>query len=98
MWIGTLELDFLLGDVRSLKQKRSVARPLIADIRRRFDVSVAEVDSRDLHRRLGVGVSVVSADREHVVEVVEAVERLAAARPEVELLSARPRYFSSEDL
>lgn len=27
MWIGWLEFDVLLGDVRSLKQKRSVTRP-----------------------------------------------------------------------
>ncbi|GAC56037.1 hypothetical protein GOHSU_02_01840 [Gordonia hirsuta DSM 44140 = NBRC 16056] len=98
MWIGTLELDFLLGDVHSLKQKRSVVRPLIADIRRRCDVSVAETGHRDLHRRTELGVAVVSADREHVVEILDIVERLAAARPEVQLLSARPRYFSSEDL
>ncbi|MEZ5211786.1 DUF503 domain-containing protein [Gordonia sp. PP30] len=98
MWIGSLELDFLLGDVHSLKQKRSVVRPLIAEIRRKYDVSVAEVDHRDLHRRTGIGVAVVSADREHVVDVLAAVERLAAARPEVQLLSARTRYTSSEDL
>ncbi|WP_440713007.1 DUF503 domain-containing protein [Gordonia sp. FQ] len=98
MWIGSLELDFLLGDVHSLKQKRSVVRPLIAEIRRKYDVSVAEVDHRDLYRRTGIGVAVVSADREHVVDVLAAVERLAAARPEVQLLSARTRYTSSEDL
>lgn len=98
MWIGTVELDFLLGDVHSLKQKRSVVRPVIAEIRRRLDVSVAEVEHRDLHRRAGLGVAVVSADREHVVEVLDAVERLAAARPEVQLLSARRRQLSSEDL
>lgn len=27
MWIGWLEFDLLLGDVRSLKQKRSIVRP-----------------------------------------------------------------------
>lgn len=98
MWIGTVELDFLLGDVHSLKQKRSVVRPVIAEIRRKFDVSVAEVEHRDLHRRAGLGVAVVSADREHVVDVLDAVERLAASRPEVQLLSARRRHLSSEDL
>jgi len=34
VYVGTLALDVLLGDVRSLKQKRSVVRPLIADLRR----------------------------------------------------------------
>lgn len=98
MWIGTIELDFLLGDVHSLKQKRSVVRPLIAEIRRKYDVSVAETGHRDLHRRTGVGAAVVSADREHVVDVLDAVEHLAASRPEVQLLSARRRYLSSDDL
>lgn len=98
MWIATLELDLLLGDVHSLKQKRSVVRPLVLEIRRRHDVSVAEVGHRDVHRRTIIGASVVSGDRPHAVEVMEAVERMVASRPEVQLLSARPRCYSSEDL
>lgn len=98
MWIGTLEIDVLLGDVHTLKQKRSVVRPVVAEIRRKFDISVAEVEHRDLYRRTGIGASAVSGDREHVVEVLEAVERMAASRPEIQVLSARLRYLSSEDL
>ncbi|MBM7369480.1 DUF503 domain-containing protein [Gordonia hydrophobica] len=98
MWIGSLEFDILLGDVHSLKGKRSVIRPIIAEIRRRFDVSVAEVDHRDLHRRSVIGVGVVSGDAAHVTEILDAVERLTAARPEVELLSARRRLVQTDDL
>ena len=97
MWIGALELDVLLGDVHSLKEKRSVVRPILAELRRRFDVSAAEVGSLDLHRRSAVGVGLVAADRAHVVEVLDAAERLVAARPEVELLSAHRRLFTEED-
>ena len=67
MWIGWLEFDLLLGDVRSLKQKRSAIRPLIAELQRRFAVSAAETGAHDLHRRANVGMGVVSADRVHVV-------------------------------
>ena len=63
MWIGWLELDLLLGDVHSLKEKRSLVRPLIGGIRRHHEVSVAEVDHLELHRRSGVGVGVVSSSR-----------------------------------
>ncbi len=98
MWIGSIELDLLLGDVHSLKGKRSVVRPLVAELRRRFDVAAAEVDSLDLHRRAGVGACVVAADRSHAVEVLDAVERFVAARPELDLLSTRVRILSSEDL
>ena len=97
MWIGWLEFDILLGDVQSLKEKRSVIRPLLAEIRRRFDVSVAEVGDHDQYRRSQVGAGLVAADRAHLVEVLDAVERFVAARPEFELLSARQRDHHSED-
>lgn len=97
MWIGWLEFDLLLGDVHSLKQKRSVIRPLIAELHRRFAVSAAETGSTDLHRRAGVGIAMVSADRSHVVEVLDAAERLVAARPELALLSVRRDLRRSTD-
>ncbi|OBF25254.1 DUF503 family protein [Mycobacterium sp. ACS4331] len=97
MWIGWLEFDVLLGDVHSLKEKRSVVRPIVAELQRRFSVSAAETGSRDLHRRAGIGLSVVSGERAHVIEVLDAAERLVAARPEIMLLSARRGLAHSDD-
>lgn len=97
MWIGWLEFDILLGDVRSLKQKRSAVRPVIAELARRFAVSAAEIGSQDLHRRAGIGIALVAADSAHVIEVLDAAERLVAARPEFELLSARRGLRKSTD-
>lgn len=95
--MGTLRLDLLLGDVRSLKQKRSVVRPVIADLRKQYAVAAAEAGHLDLHRRSLVGVAVVAADAGHCIEVLEACERLVAGRPEVELLSARQQLYSDDD-
>jgi uncharacterized protein YlxP (DUF503 family) len=97
MWIGWLEFDILLGDVRSLKQKRSVVRPIVAELQRRLAVSAAETGSLELHRRVGIGLAVVAADRAHVVDVLAAAERLVADRPEIELLSARRTLQRSDD-
>jgi uncharacterized protein len=97
MFVGALELDVLLGDVHSLKQKRAVVRPVLADLRRRFEVAVAEAGHLDLHRRALLGVSCVAADSRHVTEVLDRCERLVAARPELELLSARRRLLGPED-
>jgi uncharacterized protein YlxP (DUF503 family) len=97
MWVGLLELDLLLGDVHSLKEKRSVVRPVVAELRRRFEVSAAEAGHLDLHRRALVGVAVVSPDPGHCREVLDACERLVAARPELEVLSAHPRLVGPED-
>jgi uncharacterized protein YlxP (DUF503 family) len=97
MWVGSLELDLLLGDVRSLKDKRSLVRPLLAELKRRFEVAVAEVDHVDLHRRAVVGVVAVAGEQGHLVDVLDAVERSVAARPELELLSARRRLRAGDD-
>jgi uncharacterized protein len=97
VWIGWLEFDLLLGDVHSLKQKRSVVRPVIAELQRRFAVSAAETGAQGLHRRANVGIALVSADRGHVVDVLDTAERLVASRPEMELLSARRGLRRSSD-
>jgi uncharacterized protein YlxP (DUF503 family) len=97
VWIGWLEFDLLLGDVRSLKQKRSTIRPVIAELQRRFAVSAAETGVQDLHRRASIGIALVSPDRAHVVDVLDAAERVVASRPEVELLSARRGLRRSTD-
>jgi uncharacterized protein len=97
MWVGWIEFDVLLDDVRSLKQKRSVVRPLIAELRRRFQLSVAEVGELELHRRSVIGLAAVASDRAHVVAVLDEVERFVAERPEIELLSARRRLHASHD-
>jgi uncharacterized protein len=97
MWTGTLALDLLLGDVRSLKQKRAVVRPVVAELRRHYAVSVAEAGHLDLHRRALIGVAVVAPDRAHCVEVLDACERLVAMHPELEVLAAHQRLISEED-
>ena len=97
MWIGWLEFDLLLGDVHSLKEKRSVVRPVLAELRRRFAVTAAETGDLDLHRRAGIGIAVVAADHGHLVDVLDAAERLVAARPEMELLSVRRGLRRSTD-
>ncbi len=59
MWIGWIEFDLLIERSASLKEKRSVIRPLIAELRQKFQLSVAEVEHQELHRRAGVGVGCV---------------------------------------
>ncbi len=82
MYVGALTLDVLFGDVRSLKQKRSEVRPLIAEVHRKFPgLAVAETGHLDLHRRTEIGVAVVTSTASHAVEMLEACERFVAARP-----------------
>ncbi len=98
MVVGVLVADVLLGDVHSLKGKRAVVRPIVAELARRFGVSAAETGDQDLHRRAELSTALVAADHAHVREVLEQCERLIAARPEIELLAARTRVLDDDDL
>jgi uncharacterized protein YlxP (DUF503 family) len=98
MVVGTLVADLLLGDVHSLKEKRGVVRPIVAELRRRFEVAAAETGGHDLYRRAEIAVAVVASDHAHAVEVLAGCERLLAGRPEFDLLSTRTRVLDDEDL
>ncbi|HLZ37377.1 MAG TPA: DUF503 domain-containing protein [Mycobacteriales bacterium] len=97
MYTGTLALDVLLGDVRSLKQKRSVVRPIVAELQRKYAVAAAEAGHLELHRRALIGVAVVAAEAGQCRSVLDACERLVAAHPEVDLLSARRQLVGLDD-
>jgi uncharacterized protein YlxP (DUF503 family) len=96
--VGLLTADLLLGDVRSLKEKRAVVRPIVAELRRRYEVSVAETGNQDLYRRAELSVALVSGEHAHVRDVLDGCERLLAGQPEVELLAVRRRALDSDDL
>jgi len=97
VFVGALVLDLLLpADVGSLKAKRAVVRPLVAALRR-LEVSVAETGALDLHRRAEVSVGVVAADAARVGEVLDRAERVAADRPELQLLQAHRLVRSDGD-
>jgi uncharacterized protein len=97
LFTGTLIADLLLGDVHSLKGKRAVVRPIVAELRRRFAVAAAEVGDQDVHRRVQVGVATVAGDAGQVTDVLDACERLLAGRPEVTLLSTHRQLISATD-
>jgi uncharacterized protein YlxP (DUF503 family) len=97
MFTETAVFDLLLpSDSRSLKQKRSYLRPIIAMLRK-FEVSVAEVGVHDLHGRAEIGVAVVAAEAAHARRVIDSCEHQMAGRPEIELLSVKRRLHGDDD-
>jgi uncharacterized protein len=97
VFVGILTLDILLGDVHSLKEKRGVVKPILAELDKRAAVAAAETGYQDLYRRAEIGVAVVAATAARVNELLDDCEGTVAWRPEIELLSARRRLHSSDD-
>ena len=97
MFVGTLTLDILLGDVHSLKEKRKIIKPILAELYQRAAVAAAETGYQDLHRRAEIAVAVVASSAARVAEVLDDCEGAVAWRPEIEVLRARRRLHSDED-
>jgi hypothetical protein len=62
MIVGVLTIDAAVFEAHSLKDKRRVIQSVKQKLRRRFNVSVAEVEYNDLPQRCRLGVAVVSND------------------------------------
>jgi len=66
MVVGVCTIELALPGNRSLKDKRSVLKPLIVRMRREFNISVAEVDKQDVWRSATLGAAAVSNDAAYV--------------------------------
>jgi uncharacterized protein YlxP (DUF503 family) len=87
MNIGVCRIRFRLPENSSLKGKRRVVKSVIARVRNKFDVSVAEVDDQDLWQLATLGVCCVSNDKRHTNEVLsKVVDFVVNSRFEVEIL------------
>ena len=75
MVIGLLRVRLRLHEAASLKEKRSVLKPLIARLRKDHNVAVAEVDDQDIWRSVVLAVVAVSAGRDPVENILRGVAK-----------------------
>jgi len=92
VFTGTLTADLLLGDVHSLKGKRAVVRPIVAELRRRFAVSAAEVGDQDLLQRAKLGVAAVGPDQQPLDALLQHILRFVEENLDGELLDYRNEF------
>jgi uncharacterized protein len=93
---AAVTFDLYLRDCRSLKAKRATLRPVVEGLRRRYRVSVAEVDHQDAWHRATVGVAAVAATEAHLRDVLDEVDRFVWSFPEVEVLRADRTWMEVE--
>jgi uncharacterized protein YlxP (DUF503 family) len=79
MPVGVLQIDLHLPHSHSLKEKRMALRSIRDRLRKRFNVSVAELDHQDLWQRAAIGVASIGPDagylEEQLARALEDVER-----------------------
>jgi hypothetical protein len=71
MIIGACIVHLYLPGAFSLKDKRSMLKPLLHQLRRRFEVAVAEVGEQDTWQSTDVAIVAVSNASGHIYAVLE---------------------------
>lgn len=73
MHIATITLELHLPGCRSLKDKRSQLKPILARVHKRFNVSAAEIGLQDVHRAALLACVVVSNDNKHAQRLLSGI-------------------------
>jgi len=75
MHAAALRVELRVPDAHSLKEKRGRVKPVIADLKKRFGVSVAEVDHQDLWQRATLGIAVVAPQAGQLQRLAHSLEK-----------------------
>lgn len=86
MTVGVLQIEISIPGADSLKDKRRAVLSLKDRIANGHNVSVAEVDALDEHRRSILGVAMVSNDKRYVEGGLSKIVDLVRMTPNVSLL------------
>ncbi len=89
MAIGFLRIDVLLSGTNSLKDKRQIIRSLEDRLRKRFNISVAEIEGADLWQRAVLGISCVAKEKRLANKVLSKVVDYIEGSGKVELIDYR---------
>ena len=100
MFIGVARFELFIPDSTSLKDKRHVLRSVTDGVRRKFNVSVAEVAYQDLWQRAAIGIACTSETPSQCRKVLQEVEKAVgrAALDGAEIVDRSIEVVSWEDL
>jgi len=73
--LATLTIHLHLPGCASLKEKRGRIKPLMARLRREFNLSVAEMDHQDAWQESVITCAMVGNDRVHLESALQTVAR-----------------------
>jgi uncharacterized protein YlxP (DUF503 family) len=73
MVVGIVQIELIVHDAMTLKDKRRVIRSIKDRIANEFSVSIAEVDAHDLHRKAVLGIALVGNGTQFVRESLDKV-------------------------
>lgn len=79
-----MEVECLIRQAQSLKEKRSVVKSLISKIRKDFNVSISEIEFQDVWQRTKLAVVIVANEYRFGEKVMQDVQKVIDQLPEIE--------------
>ena len=70
MIIACATVDLELTDIGSLKDKRSIVKPIVLKLMNKFSLHAAEVDQLDAHDAATIGLVLCANDQQHANSVL----------------------------
>lgn len=87
MIIGCCEVELMLFEVNSLKEKRHIIKSIIQRIQGKFNVAIGETDLNDIWRRSKIGFTCVSTTVKHANQMLDSVIRFIEDDNRVEIIN-----------
>jgi len=84
--VGLLHLEFRVSGATSLKDKRRATKSFKDRLSNAHNVSVAEVDGLDNHRRVVLAVAMVGNDSQYIEAALQKVINLAGSDRDMTLV------------
>ena len=86
MFVGLLQLDLMIPESGSLKEKRFVLKSIKTRIRNKFNVSVAEVDHLEKWQRTVLGIALVCNERKFIDKTMNQILNLVDDDADLQIL------------
>ncbi|VAX18655.1 YlxP-like protein [hydrothermal vent metagenome] len=87
MVVGVCRISIALHGNRSLKGKRQVIRSVKDKVKKRFNISIAEVDNHDILQTASLGMCVAASDSSHADSQIQKAVNFISAQADVTSIS-----------
>ena len=85
--IATVTLKLHIPWAGSLKEKRMEVKSLMAKLRNKFNVSVAEVGEQDIHQIMVIAVAAIAADSAQSDSIIDHIVSFTESHTDAQLVS-----------
>ena len=76
--VGTLTIHLHLPGCASLKEKRGRLKPLLNQLHKKFNLSVAEMERQDMWQEAVIACALVNSDGKHIQRSLQTVAKWVA--------------------